>query len=152
MSYYTEIRDSILTHAIAAAASVSAEFTDVQVGPPIPKGNRCVRLFWAGEAEPERMGAQRTLNSELLAETLALVGFWSMPTLDETPMKAMDTEMVAFKHQLRTRVLGDSQLGGDSYDLVMRYVQPDFMVLNGTRWAVVEIEFSIEYVEYAIGA
>ena len=152
MTYYRELRDSILTHAAAAAAAVSAEFTDVQVGAPVPKGSRCVRLFWAGEAAPERMGAQRTLNSEMLAETLSLVGFWSLGTLDEGPMKSVDTEMVAFKHQLRTRILADSQLGGDSYDLVMRYVQPDFLVLGGTRWAVIEVEFSIEYVEYPLGA
>lgn len=151
MSAYTDQRDAILAHAVAAAAAVSAEFTDVQVGAPIPKGSRCVRVFYAGESEPQRIG-NRVLNGELIAETIGLIAFWAMPTMDETPTKALDTEMVAFKHELRTRILADSQLGGKSTDLEMGYAQPDFIQIGGTRWYVLEVEFTLDYIEYPLGA
>lgn len=153
MSTYTDQRDAILTHAVAAAAAVSTDFTDVQIGAPIPKGNRCVRLFYAGEASPEHFdGNRRVLNGELVAETIGLVAFWAMTTMDEGATKALDDEMVAFKHQLRTRVQGDSQLGGKSTDLAMHYATPDYLVIGGGRWAVLEVEFTTDFTEYPLGA
>jgi hypothetical protein len=147
---YIAQRDQILVHALAAAAAVNAQWLDVAIGAPIPRGNRCVRIFYGGEAEPQRMGASRVLNGELVAETCALIAFWSMSTMDETAVKAIDTEMVGFKHELRTRILGDSQLGGASTDLEMGYAEPDFLVIGGGRWAVLEVTFTLDYTEYPL--
>jgi hypothetical protein len=147
---YIAQRDAILVHAAAAAAAVNAQWKDVAIGAPIPRGNRCVRLFYTGEAEPQRMGASRVLNGELVAETCALVAFWAMSTLDETSVKSIDDEMVGFKHELRARILADSQLGGQSTDLEMGYAEPDFLVIGGGRWAVLEVAFTLDYTEYPL--
>jgi hypothetical protein len=147
---YIAQRDQILVHALAAAAAVNAQWLDVAIGAPIPRGNRCVRIFYGGEAQPQRMGAQRVLNAELVAETVQLVAFWAMSTLDETGAKAIDSEMVAFKHELRTRILGDSQLGGASTDLEMSYAEPDYQVIGGGRWAILGVEFVCDYTEYPL--
>lgn len=149
---YKEQRDAILAHAVTAAATVDPLWKDVLVGAPFPRGNRCVRLFWTGEAEPEHMGGDRTLNSRMVAPTCGLVAFWSMSTMDETAVKAIDDEMAAFVHNLRTAVLADSQLGGTATDLEMGYAEPDFMTIGGTRWATVEIGFTLDYLEYPLGA
>ena len=147
---YTAQRDAILAHAKTAAAAVNAQWKDVAIGAPIPIGNRCVRLFYGGESAPQRMGANRVLNAELVAETVSLIAFWSMSTLDLPAAKAIDDEMYAFKHALRTAVLGDSQLGGQGTDLEMAYAAPDFLVLGGTRWAVLEVEFTCDYTSYTV--
>jgi hypothetical protein len=147
---YTSQRDAILVHAAAAAAAVDAQWKDVAIGAPIPRGNRCVRIFYGGEAAPQRMGGNRVLNGELVAETVALVAFWSMSTLDESAVKAIDTEMYSFKHELRTRILGDSQLGGASTDLEMSYAEPDFQIIGGGRWAILAAEFLCDYTEYPL--
>lgn len=149
---YTDQRATILAHALAAAAAVDAKFTDVAIGVPVPRGNRCVRIFWTGEAEPEHMGATRVLNARLIAPTCALVGFWSMRALGEAPSKAIEDEMVEFVHELRTRILLDSQLGGNSTDLEMGMAEPDYVVIGGTRYATVEIGFTLDYVQYSLGA
>ena len=150
MSAYTDQRAAILSHAAAAAAAVNAEWKDVAVGAPIPRGNRCVRIFYGGEAAPQHMGARRDLSGELIAETVDLVAFWTMGTLDEAAAAAIDTEMVAFKHELRTRVLGDSQLGGKSTDLEMSYAEPDYQIIGGARWAILAVEFICDYIEYPL--
>jgi len=147
---YIARRDAITVHAAAAAAAIDAEFTDVQVGGPIPRGNRCVRVFYGGEAEPVRMGGNRVLNGEMVADTIALIAFWAVPTLDESAMKATDDEMVTFKHELRTRILGDSQLGGNATDLLMHYAQPDWIQIGGARWAVLEVDFTPDHTEYTL--
>jgi hypothetical protein len=147
---YIAQRDAILAHAKAAATAVSAMWTDVAIGAPLPRGDRCVRLFYTGEAAPERMGGPRVLNGELVAETVGLVAFWAMSALTDSTTKAIDSEMVAFKHELRTRVLGDSQLGGASTDLVMGYCEPDYLLIGGARWAVLEVSFTLDYTEYPL--
>jgi hypothetical protein len=149
---YKEQRDAILAHAVTAAAAVDAQWKDVAVGAPIPRGNRCVRLFWTGEAEPQRMGGNRVLNGELVAPTCGLVAFWAMSTMDEAAVKAIDDEMAAFVHNLRTAVLADSQLGGQSTDLEMGYAEPDYVVIGGARYATVEVPFTLDYIEYPLGA
>jgi hypothetical protein len=150
MSVYTDQRAAILTHALAAAATVNAQWLDVAIGAPIPRGNRCVRIFYGGEAAPQHMGGSRTLTGELVAETISLVAFWTMSTMDETAAAAIDTEMVAFKHALRTAVLGDSQLGGKSTDLEMSYAEPDYQIIGGTRYAILAVEFLLDYTEYPL--
>lgn len=147
---YIAQRDAIVVHAAAAAAAISAEWKDVQVGAPLPRGNRCVRVFYGGEAAPEHMGGNRVLTGELVAETVSLIAFWAMPDMDESAAKAIDDEMVAFKHELRTRVLGDSTLGGGSTDLLMHYAQPDYLLLGGARWAVLEVDFTLDFTEYTL--
>lgn len=149
---YAQQRDAILAHAVTAAASIDSTWKDVQVGAPIPKGNRCVRIFWTGEAEPEHMGGNRTLGSRLIAPTCGLVAFWSMSTMDESAVKAIDDEMATFVHALRTAILADSQLGGTATDLEMGMAEPDFIVINGARWATVEVPFTLDYLEYPLGA
>jgi hypothetical protein len=147
---YIAQRDAILVHAAAAAVAVDAQWKDVAIGAPIPRGNRCVRLFYGGETQPVRMGGQRTFASEMVSDTVALVAFWSMSTMDEAAAKAIDDEMVAFKHELRARILGDSQLGGASTDLEMGYAEPDYQVIGGARWAVLSCEFILDYTEYTL--
>lgn len=148
---YTDQRDALLAHAVTAAAAVDAQWKDVLVGAPIPRGNRCVRIFWTGEAEPEHIG-NRVLNGTLVAPTCALIAFWSMSTMDEVAYRVLDGEMATFVHTLRTAVLADSQLGGQATDLEMGYAEPDFLTIGGARWAVVEIPFTFDYLEYPLGA
>ena len=145
---YAEQRDALLVHAKAAALAANAKFTNVQIGAPIPDGSPCARLFWTGEAEPEHMGGNRVLNARLIAPTCALVAFWALRSTTPAAVKAIDDEMADFVHELRTRVLADSQLGGASTDLEMGMAEPDFVVIEGTRYAVVEVGFTFDYLEY----
>jgi hypothetical protein len=150
---YTAQRDAIVAHAVTAAAAVSSEWTDVTTGAPFPRGNRCVRVFWTGEGEPRRMGGNnRTLAGLMVAPTCALVAFWAMPSLDESAMKVLDDEMATFVHNLRTAILADSTLGGASTDLDMGSAEPDFITIGGARWATVEVPFTLDFLEYPLGA
>lgn len=146
---YTAARDAILVHAAAAAAATDATWLDVAIGLPRPQ-NRCVRVWYGGEAAPVRMGANRVLNGELVAERVVLAAFWPLSTGGVTSDKAVDSEMYTFKHELRTRVLGDSQLGGAQTDLEMEYAEPDVAVIANVRYAVLEVHFLTDFTEYAI--
>jgi hypothetical protein len=148
---YEDQRDAILVHAAAAALTANATFTNVAIGAPVPSG-KCVRIFWGGEAEPARMGGNRVLNGELVAQTLGLVAFWPLPSKSEGVVKAIDDEMSTFIHSLRTRILADSQLGGEATDLEMGYAEPSFLVIDGARYATVEVPFTLDYIEYPLGA
>lgn len=141
---------AIETHAIAAGAALTPTLDDVAIGLPVPRG-RCVRIHWDGEQQPARMGASRDLKGELIAERIRVVCYWPLSTNSEDQGKQIVREMYEFKHELRTRVLGDSQLGGMSTDLEMEYVNPDFVLwADGTVWAQAETAFVTDYTEYPL--
>lgn len=146
---YADVLTQITTHATAAAAALTNPILDVAVGSPVPSG-RCVRIYYAGEVEPEHMGAGHTLTSRMVAESIALTLFLPMSSDGLQAAAATETEMYDFKHELRTRVLGDSQLGGQSTDLEMALVEPDFVVIGNTRYRILSTTFNTDYAEYTI--
>lgn len=146
---YTAQRDAILVHAKAAALATNAAWTDVVIGYPLPAG-KCVRIWYGGETEPVRLGGRHVLQAEEVSETILLAAFWPLSSMSTDGAKLLDDEMYKFKHELRTRVLGDSQLGGAATDLVMEYATPDLAVVGNARYAVLEVHFITDYTEYAI--
>ena len=145
---YPTARDAILVHAKASALAANAKWTDVAIG--INPVGKCVRVFYGGERAPVHMGGSRVLNGELVSEMVTVAAFWPLSDLSLAGYKAVDDEMYLFKHELRTRVLGDSQLGGAQTDLAMDYAQPDIVVIGNVRNVVLEIDFITDYTEYAL--
>lgn len=144
------LMDAIAVHAAAAAntADSTGKFYDVAVGFPAAKG-RCVRIFYGGEREPEHIEG-RTLNSKLLAQAIIVRGYWPLAQTSVSRQRAMEGEMAAFITSLRTRVLGDSQLGGAASDLNMSPAQCDQVVIASTKYAVIDTEIVVDYDETTI--
>lgn len=142
-----DVMDAIQVHAAAAAAAVDASFRDVAVGHPTPRG-RCVRIFYGGEREPTKMPFRRSLDSRLVAESVMVRAFWPVSDYSAKQGKALMAEMWGFKDELRTRVLGDSQLGGESIDLEMQMAEADDVLIAGDKYAIEDIEFVIDAGEY----
>lgn len=147
---YADQLAAIKTHATAAGAACTPAILDVAVGAAIPNTTRSVRLFYGGEAEPERMGAGLTFNSRMIGERIVVVLYIAVSNLSEQEIEAVETELYAFKHELRTRILGDSQLGGQSTDLTMSLFEPEYEVTGNTRYRMLMTEIIPEYVEYPI--
>jgi hypothetical protein len=146
---YSDQLAAIKTHAIAAGATITPKILDVSIGAS-PPSTRCVRIFYGGEAEPERMGGGLTLTSRLIGERIVVAVYINLSNLSEQEVEAVETELYDFKHELRTRILGDAQLGGNSTDLVMTLVEPDHIVYGNTRYRTLETEIIPEFVEYSI--
>ena len=149
MAYADQIA-AIKAHAVAAGAAMSPPILDVDIGPPLKIGTRGVRMYYGGETEPAHMGAGATLNSRLIGERIVLVAWWVVSNLSLQEVAAVETEMYAFKHELRTRILGDSQLGGMSTDLDMLPVESDYSVEGNARYRFLSTEFVTDYFEYSI--
>jgi hypothetical protein len=147
---YIDQRDAILVHAKAAALAANPTWTNVEIGFPSTLNDKGARVFYGGEIEPVRMGGARVLNGELVSEHVALVAWWAVSNLGIGQAKAIEDEMFTFKHEIRTRVLGDSQLGGKSTDLAMSYAEPDTITVGTARYVLLGFEFTTDYTEYAI--
>lgn len=150
MAYADQIA-AIKTHAVAAGAAVTPKILDVAIGVS-PPSTRCIRIFYGGEAEPERMGAGMTLSSRLIGERVIVVVYIAVSNLSEQETEAVETELYAIKHELRTRILGDAQLGGQSTDLVMSLAEPDHIVYGNGRYRTLSTEIIPEFVEYTLSA
>lgn len=148
---FTETIDAVATHATAAGAALSVPITNVAVGWPVPSGS-CVRIYWTGEAEPVRMGGARVLNGEMVSDRIVVVAFFRVPDFSETAARNLILDMRLFKHELRTRILGDSQLGGNQTDLEMDYFDGDFISIGreGAIYGTVTTEIVTDMTEYPI--
>ena len=149
---YASAIAAIVTHATAAGAAVTPTILDVAIGGPLPTSTRCVRVFYGGEAEPAKMGAGSTLNSRMIGERIVLVLWIAVSNISQQEIAAVETELYTFKHELRTRVLGDSQLGGMSTDLEMSLCEVDYLTYANTRYRTLETEFTTDFAEYSISA
>jgi hypothetical protein len=143
--------EAIKAHAAAAGALMTPAITDVDIGPPMPVSHRCVRIFYGGEVEPAHMGNEtHTMNSQMVSERISLVAWIALSNLSPEQLADVEMTLRAFKHELRTRVLGDSQLGGMATDLAMGMSNVDFGPVGNTNYRTLETEFITDYAEYPI--
>lgn len=140
--------DAIAVHAAAAAvACADATFYDVHVGFPVAKG-RCVRIFYGGERETAHMPFEATLTSNLVAQAIVVRGYWPVAVTAVDRQRSIEGQMAFFVKELRTRVLGDSDLGGKSVDLAMTLATTQQVMISNTQYAVVDIEIIVDFDEY----
>jgi hypothetical protein len=144
-----DIMDAIQVHAASAAVTAGgSKFTDVQVGFPANRG-RCVRIFYAGEREPEHF-FPKTLNSALMAQAIMVRAYWPLSESAPKRHRAMEGEMGSFVDSFRTRILGDSQLGVYGKDLNMSPASATQTQIDGTNYAIIDLEIVVDYSEYSI--
>lgn len=146
---YATTKAAILVHAAAAGAALTNPILDAADGFPVPRG-RCIRVYYGGETEPARMGGNRVLNGELVAHRTLVVVFLPVSVNDEAVAAAIDADLYTFGHELRTRILGDSQLGGASTDLTVGYLEQDFEEYNNARYLIGRSEIVSEFTEYVL--
>jgi len=146
---YADTKAAIVTHAAAAGGALSDPILDARAAFPVPKG-RCIRVYYGGEAEPVRMGGKRVLNAELVAQRTIIAAFFPIALNDEDVAAQIDADLQALAHDLRTRILGDSQLGGAQTDLELGYVEPDIVLNGNTRYLVGIWEVLSDFTEYAL--
>lgn len=143
-----DLMDAIAVHATAAASTAGgATFYDVAVGFPVSKG-RCVRVFYGGERETERFGDGTTIASVLVGQAIIVRAYWPIAETASKKHRAIEGEMAVFVKSLRTRLLGDYQLGGKAQDgLRMHLAVTDQVTIARTDYAVADIEIVVDYDE-----
>lgn len=149
---YVAWRDAIVAHGKAAALAVDTKWTDVGVGVRNPDG-RCARVYYGGEVVPPMMsleGSPKVLNGEMVGERILVVAFWPLAGLGTSEYAVVDTEIYAWKDELRTRLQGDNDLGGTCSGLDLQYAEPDIAMFNNARFALLLSEVHVAYTEYAI--
>jgi hypothetical protein len=145
---YLAQRDAILVHAKAAALATDPKFTNVAVGWPVLNGSKGCRVYYGGEGEAPQMRGQKSLEADLIGEHVALVAWWAVSNLNDGLAEAIDVQMFTFKHELRTRLTADHTLSGQSTAIEMDYVEPDTVVVGGTRYALIGADIAVGLTEY----
>jgi hypothetical protein len=140
---------NIGTHLTAAGAALAVPITDVMYAAPVPKG-RCIRYFYGGETDPPAFSGKKTLNSQMVGETVLIVAFFPVSSLGETEAASTEDELWDLKDEVRTRIDGDSQLGGACTDLLLGDVEPDFVVIGNTRYRTLNWDLTLAFTEYTL--
>lgn len=147
---FTDQITTIETHAKAAGAALTNPMKDVLIGFPLPGMGRCGRIWWGGESGPETMGARYVLDAEMVADIILVSFFWPLSGFTETHARVTVLEMRALKHDLRTRINADSQLGGSQTDLRLHDFLVEWPVIGGTQYAALTAEIVNDLTEYPL--
>lgn len=139
----------IKTHAVTAGAAVSPAIDDVLVAFPAPKG-RCVRIFYAGEQDPELIGD--TINQDNVDELIHLSAFWPLSNLAEVDAAAVEVQVYAFKHAFRTAVDADDKLAGNATSTAVQNCEPGYAQIGGADYRTLDIDVVVGHTSYSVGS
>ena len=137
-------------HLVAAGAALTSPIVDVRRG--LPTGGRQIRHYYGGEVEPPKMSGPLVLNGQMVGERERIAVTWPLSDLEPAQVTAIDDEMRAVAVQIRTRIQGDSQLGGNVQDLDLQYGEPDLVLISGARHIALTYDLDMSYREYSISA
>lgn len=138
----------LASHLVAAGAALTDPLLDVDRG--LPTGGKKIRYFWAGEFEPPRMPYAESLDSELVGQRFNIAALWPLSDLDPALYAALDIEMQLLAGQVRTRIDGDSTLGGNVTGLKLRYGEIDVLTIGNARHLTIQWELDIAFLEYTL--
>lgn len=133
-------------HLVSAGATIDPVFKDIGRGASVPTG-RCIRYWYEGDGEPVRMGAPRTLTDEMVGERVRIRAFWPLPSAAKTYTSAIDVEAQALKAAIKSRLVGDSQLGGQCVDLDVGSAEVDFVDIAGTAYMTLDLPLTLDLVD-----
>jgi len=136
-------------HLVAAGAALTDPLLDVDRGLPATRG-RQVRYYWGGEVDPPRMAGRRDLTGDIVGQRFIIAALWPLSDLSEELVTAIDIEMQLLAGEIRTRIDGDSQLGGNVTDLDLGYAEPDIVTVANARHIALRWDLDLSYVEYTV--
>lgn len=137
----------LATHLTAAGAALTDPILDVDRG--LPTGGRMIRYYWGGEVDPPKMPT-RVLNGDVVGQRFEIVATWPLTDLSPEQVTVIDTEMQLLAGQIRTRIDGDSQLGGNVADLELANATPESATISNARHVALRWTLDLSYVEYAL--
>jgi hypothetical protein len=138
----------LATHLTAAGAALPDPIQDVDRG--LPTGGRMIRYYWGGEVDPPKMPGRRSLNSDIVGQRFEIAATWPLTDLTPEQVTIIDVEMQLLAGQIRTRIDGDSQLGGNVTDLTLGNAEVDLVVISTARYVGLRWMLDLSYVEYAL--
>lgn len=136
------------THLEAAAATLTDNTFAVDRG--IVTGGRQLRYYWSGETDAPRFDSRFDLTGEIVGQRFTIVASWPLGNLTPALATAIDIEMELLAGQIRTRLDGDSELGGNIDNHVLQFAQQDVVMIGNARHVVLEWDIEMAYVEYAL--
>lgn len=142
---------TIGTHLAAAGSAVSPQVLDVARGAPVSVNTRLGRFWYAGTSDPPHYSGNQTLATRMIGQRVTVAFYW--PISDKAVLASLDAEIVAVQGEVFTRLLADSQLGGECDDLMVGDADVDYPVINGQQTAELTIPLTLDFGEgYPIAA
>lgn len=142
---------TIGTHLAAAGSAVSPTVVDVDRGAPVSVNARMIRYWYAGDQPAPHYPGGQTLTDVMVGERVTVACYW--PITDKAVLRSLDAEVQALKHEIKTRLIGDSTLGGACDDLTVGDAEVDYPIVNGAQTAELTIPLTLDFgTAYTIAA
>jgi hypothetical protein len=108
---YSGARTVIQTHMAATGTALNPAIRNVKPGAPMRIAERMGRHWWTGDGDSDLI--PQTLTDATGVERLALAWYWPIGDGSEAVAEEIDRQAHALAADLRNRLEGDDELGGN---------------------------------------
>lgn len=148
MAAFIAERSALLSLAVSVGQSISPVIDDAKIGMPYPRG-RCIRVSFAGEADPPHVAPTTSIDGSELKGRRYLVSFYfPVSDFDEDAAAAREIEMEAAIAALRTALDADRTLGGIASSSQMDDAEVDTQNFGGTDYIYADCPIVVGHTEY----
>jgi hypothetical protein len=142
---------NIGTHVRAAGTAVTPKILDVAQGSPVSVNAAMLRYWYSGDSPAPHYPGGQTLTQIMVGERVNVAAYF--PASDRSVLAGLDTWVFAIKHELKTRLIGDSQLGGQCDDLEVGDAEVEYLDVGGALVVRLLIPLILDFGEaYTISA
>jgi hypothetical protein len=142
---------AIGTHVTAAGTAVSPTIRDVAQGAPSAVNAPMLRYWYQGDVPAPHFPGGQTMTTIMVGERVNVAAYW--PASDRAVLAGLDSWVRAVKHELKTRLIGDSQLGGQCDDLEVGDAEVEYLEVTGALVVRLLIPLTLDFGEaYTISA
>lgn len=131
-------------HLTAAAAAVTPPIPDVGAGEPGIPTTACLRYWYEGDGDPARM-SRNVLSAENIGERVTIRAFWPVSTRDKPAAAALETRVRALKHDIKTRLIADSDLSEACEITQVGEAEAGWLMLDGGTWRTLTIPLVLDF-------
>lgn len=133
-------------HMLAAGTALTRPIRLILPGEPSTPPGNCGAYWYEGDGPPVHFPA-RTLTDEMVGERVTLRWYWQVSSRDKVAMGNLEADLRAVKVDLKSRLSGDSTLGGNCVDLDVGDADAAWLNLDGGLWRTLTIPLVLDYVD-----
>lgn len=141
---FTTALANLEVHLAAAAAAITPPIPDVGAGEPGVPTVATLRYWYEGDGDPGRM-ARNVLTAENIGERVTIRAYWPVSTRDKPAAAKLEARVRALKHEIKTRLLADSDLSESCEITLIGDAEAGWLLLDGGTWRTLTLPLTLDF-------
>lgn len=137
---------AIGTHLNAAGNAIDRPVEVVFTGDPGVPTAKLIAYWYAGDGDPVHF-PPRTLTDQMVGIQVTVQAYWPVATRDKNASANLEADVQALNYQIKSRLLGDSTLGGECKDLAISDTSTGWLAPDGGLYRTLTMTVTLDFVD-----